>query len=304
MKGRYPWILVGIAGCSSSQDPEGTQALTEALATAGQSARATELGLSLPHAGASPHRMRATAELVLETSPEKRWMVRIERTIDRGEERRFRVTDTRFFTDSVRPVKDHEDGREILYDGGRLAVRRAAAPWRERAAWKGEERELLASAYDAMPALLSAFGPYLTWRAGEGPPQVIGLEVEWREAALDTSVAPRPVEPARLAELRDYDATLAGWLGVTHRPTRVSGRLAFKSGTQEVVAGELELSGSAQVEGTEAQFVARAKLAPEALPEVGFQIPADAMPPTRRRTWRMIEDVLGDELSPRYRPPP
>ncbi|PKN57336.1 MAG: hypothetical protein CVU56_11425 [Deltaproteobacteria bacterium HGW-Deltaproteobacteria-14] len=226
--------------------------------------------------------------------------VAITRTIDRGDGGRFRVRDERSVTEPDLPAT--ADGREALFDGSRFATRRRFGPWIERdVLYGGRERELR-EAYDLADGVLLAFGDYIRWKEDpRSEERLAGLTVRWAAATLDPRVAPRPLDKAALAALRDHATNWPAWVAATHRPRQIEGALA-RTREGEVVAGQLEVSGDALVEGVGNAFTISVRYAVSDLPKtVSFEIPEDVLPEARERTWRMIGGVLGDDLAPAYR---
>ncbi len=128
-----------------------------------------------------------------------------------------------------------------------------------------------------------------------------GARVTWSSVDLDPAVRPRALSEAELAALRDHDPTVASWIAATHRPTRVHGELA-KNDKGVVVAARIAIDGEAPgIEGP-ATFSLELSEGVAVLPgDATFELPAERLPESRERPWRMIEDVLGDGLLPPYK---
>jgi len=280
----------------------GDQALREALATtAGAGPGRVAPGAAVPFADADPHRMRVRASLRLDV-PDAPQVLAIDRTIDRGAGGRFRIVDHRARTEGA--GERLEEGREAVFDGERFASRRRFGPWVARDVLDGGHHRMLAEAYDLGRDLLGAFGDYLTFVEDPTADEAIaGLAVRWSAVELDPRVAPREMEPQELAALRDHTTHWTAWVAATHRPERVSGALARTRDGERWWVGTLEVSGTARVDGVTAAFVFEVEqvVSPVAGPEV-FELPGDLLPERRPRSWRMIDQVLGPDLLPPYRP--
>ena len=122
------------------------------------------------------------------------------------------------------------------------------------------------------------------------------------EARLRKDVATLPSATGSPESDRQHERAWPIWMGATHKVTSVSGTMARLEDTKHWVQGQLELAGQATVQGQSRPFTLRytAELSPRATRS--FEPPKDPVPATRPRTWRMIEDVLGDELRAVYRP--
>jgi len=290
--------LAALMGCGDGA-PGGEAALEQALSTTAGRTEGRFSPRPPPLSGSTPHRMKVRFELALKAPNGDRRVV-VDRRIDRGEGGRFRVVDDR--RAAVPELAERVDGREAVFDGQRFASRRRFGPWIERDLLYGGHERTLRDAYDLGAGVLAAFGDYITWQPdARGAATLAGVPVRWEMVSLNRRVAPRPLDAEALAELRDHVDNWRAWAAATHRPTRVSGELA-RTRSGEVVAGELEIGGQATVEGVTAEFTISLTYAVETLPkEAGFDLPKDVLPEARDRTWRMIRDVLGDDLSARYR---
>ncbi len=294
------------AGCAQVSEEAGERALEEALASTwrpGTGAEETTTAVTLPMQGAEPHRARLDGHFRIIESPGR--YVRLERTIDRGQAGAWRVRDDRVFGNPEVAALGNDEGREGVYDGkGRFAARRRWGRWMERETLGGHDHRYLTAAYDIAPELLGAFQPYIRWVPLEETETIAGVPVRWERAELDTAVAPRPMEAEALTALRDHVDNWKAWIAATHRPHRLSGRLAFRTdGSREPVAGELTISGSASVEDRNHAFEAELAIKVTPLPpDASFAIPEDVLPARRPRVWRMIRTVMGDALAEPYQP--
>jgi hypothetical protein len=208
---------------------------------------------------------------------------------------------------------------EAIFDGERLAVRRGHGPFIERDARDGLPARILSQMHDFGPAILTAFGDYLVLSPGAGrAPEVAGIRLAWSKVELDPAVAPKPMSESELAALRDHERHVFAWLAATLRPSQVTGRVAHVAGSDQsperLVEAELTLSGGARGSVTSPpggftldliqRVSALGESAIASLRErapADFTLPADLLPPDRPRPWKMIVDVLGDELLPPYR---
>lgn len=280
----------------------GDLALQQALATTAGRTEGRFSSNPRPLSSAAPHRMTVRCTIALTGAGGER-SVAITRTIDRGDGGRFRVRDERSAAEPDLPPTT--DGREAVFDGSRFATRRRFGPWIERdVLYGGRERELR-EAYDLADGLLLAFGDYIRWKEDpRSEERLAGLTVRWAAASLDFRVAPRPLAKAALEALRDHVRNWPAWVAATHRPRKIEGALA-RTRDGEVVAGQLEVSGDATVEGEASAFTISVSYAVSELPkQAGFALPAKGvLPEARERTWRMIEGALGDDLAAPYRAP-
>jgi len=297
--------LAAGAGGESEGDPPG--ALEQAIARA----RPPWMpGQELPRAmaGAGPHRMVVTAALRLDAPSGPQRLV-ITRTIDRGPKQAFAVEDGRAWTTpSVHegnPARTHEDRVVGRFDGRAFAERRGDGPWLERDVMDGHAERFLQRAYDLKALALEGLGDYLRWQdiapGPDRPATVAGVPVTWREVTLDPAVRPRALPAEELAALRQHTRDWPVWIAATHRPMRVDGRLAFTA-AGDIAMGRIEAVGVATVDGVEAAFGLTLEVAVSRLDDkVSFELPADRLPADRPRTWKMIEDVVGEGLGPIYR---
>lgn len=314
MRTLLPSIALALVACTSdASGPEG--ALEQALAHARPGATGDR--------AASPTRTpptRVEASLTLTfVRPDGSYSLAMHRTIDR-QDGRFRVVDERAFTaPSVVDPKVPLTRREVVesrFDGAAFAWRRGTGQWIERDARDGLPQATLDEALGLGTFALDAFGDYLvpTPRAPDvdHPPSLGGVAARWSSLALDPQIRPRALSPEDLTALRDHEPTVAKYLAATHRPTQVHGLVARATPAAaaptgglptagRVLAIELDLEGQASFdEGTSPFSLA---LSQKVLPlpdDVAFDLPAERLPDTRERPWKMIEDVLGERLLPPY----
>lgn len=305
-------LVVLLAACSDDAESGPTGALEAALVRARPAATSDEATARIAGslAAAAPHHMEITAELRIEPAGGVQ-RLQIARTIDRGPKGAFRIADRRTWSlPSVFPGNEPkvvDDRVTSVFDGAALAIRRADGPWVERDTLDGHAGRLLDAAYDLDGLVLGAFEDYLDWverPADETHPAVVaGLPVRWFGARLDPSVQPKVLDPEALAALRDHVDRWPAWVAATHRPMRVDGEVA-KDSRGELVLGQLEVVGIATVEGQDAPFVLRVAVTVAPAPsDATFALPAERLPVNRPRPWKMIESVLGDDLTPAYREP-
>ncbi len=296
-------LAAASAGCGDASTG-GAQRLEQALAqSAGQVDQGTVFSpIAVPLSEASPHRLRVRASLRLTVAGETREL-RLRRTVDRGEGGRFRVVASRQMIHPGGNDDGAEEGREGVFDGARFATRRRFAPWVERETMGQDELRFLRDACALAPGLLRAFGDYLALREDPTSDEILaGRAVRWAAVGLDPRVAPKALDRDALTALRDHVDHWPAWVAATHRPTEASGAIARDIETGQVVAGQLEVSGEANVDGAVGAFVFRVSHAVEALPKgASFALPQGVMAARRRRPWRMIREVMGDDLAPAYR---
>lgn len=300
----------GLTAVSCDVDaPSDDQALTAALAaTAGRTEGRGPT--ARPLEGADDHRLLVEAEIALEFEEGARRLV-FERVVDRraggrgvGDEGAapFRVVDRRTLHTAGAPTPRYDEGREGVFDGARFATRRRFGPWIEHDLLERGHERLLHEAHGLGEQIVAGFSDYLNWEEDPAADEVIaGIPVRWAEARLDARVAPRPLDAEALAALRDHEEHWPAWVAATHRPDRVTGRVARARRGGELVAARLEIRGRATVDGVSSPFAVTLEQRVEALPsKASLELPADVLPATRERSWRMIESVLGDSLAPIY----
>ena len=301
------WMIgwaVALLACSPSPEDTGLEALEEALS--GTRTLETRHGAGAqapPLANAGPHRSTIRVSLTLSGEDPGYRRISIDREISRGERGAFRIKDRRRWTEPALPVSGYDDGRDVLYDGERLLIRRMGAPWAEREAMGGHPERLLSEAYAMSRSIQSAFAHRLKWKPSkDAPPALAAANVSWFTASLNLrGAAPEPLTGA-LETDRDHEKHWAQWWGATHLVDEVEGSMARLAGSDDWIAGSLVLKGKATVDGVTQDFTLRYSASVEpSVPAKTFAIPEDVVPATRPRTWRMIEDVLGDELAPIYR---
>lgn len=298
-------MAAALAGCAPEPEQVGKAALDRALEGTRDGTEAPGTAFeSPPLAGASPHRLKVSSQFTLVEGSRVYRRIGATRVIDRGRDGAFRVVDHRRWSEPGMIQNGYDDGREGLYDGSRFAVRRRWGPWMERETVGGHAQRFLTQAYDVAPAVLGAFGPYIRWsRDGDGPTTIAGVGVTWERASLDPAVVPEPMGEEALVALRDHESRWTAWLRATHRPDHIEGKVAWLSdGRREMVAGHLEVRGSATVEGKTMPFDLVIRYEVEDLPERAlFLLPDSLAPATRPRPWKEIVDLLGDDLAPIYR---
>jgi len=293
-----------LVACNPSPEDTGPEALEAALS--GTRTLETRHGAGAkppPLANAGPHRSTIRVSLTLDGEEPGYRRISIDREIARGTQGAFRIKDRRRWTEPALPVAGYDDGRDVLYDGSRLLIRRLGAPWAEREAVGGHPERLLSEAYAMSRSIQRAFGHHLRWvPSKDAPPALSAANVSWFTVSLNLlGAAGEPVTGA-LETDRDHEKHWASWWGATHVVDEVEGNMARLEGSDDWVAGNLLLKGQATVDGVTMAFTLRysASVEPNVKPGT-FEIPKDVSPATRPRTWRMIEDVLGEELAPVYR---
>jgi len=300
-----------LVACGETPDgPSGAleRALLEARPAQASQEASDRIAGSLEAAAA--HRMDIDAELRIEP-PSGVQRLQITRRIERDGHPKgaFRSEDKRRWSlPSVFPGNDPkvvEDRVSAIFDGTTLVMQRADGPWIERDTLDGLPSRILTNLQDLDGLVLGAFSVYLRWverPADETHPAVVaGLPVRWFGARLEPSIQPKALDAASLAALRDSTHDWPQWVAATHRPMRVDGEVA-KDAKGELVLGKLEVVGIATVEGHDAPFVARvAVTVGPLLGDASFELPRERLPVNRPRTWKMIEDVLGDDLAPVYK---
>lgn len=318
------FLSFGLSSACSSEEGE-VGALERALAKARpmHEVVAPEVAATRPWDGGVPlpalvaHRLESELKVAV-TFGDKAQALTISRSIAR-EGRRFRFVERRVHREPslADPSASLETATrfEVIFDGERLALKRGTGPFIERDARDGLPARLLTQAHDLAPMVFSSFGDYLNETPSPGrAAELAGLRPEWRALSLDPAVRPRTMDEAELTALREHDKNVFAWAAATFRPTRVVGRVGRLGG--EPLECELSLAGGvkgpANAGGggftleltqrvsplTESAIATLSERAP-----ADFSLPKDALPPDRPRPWKMIEDVLGDELLPPYRAP-
>ena len=287
-----PLPLIGLCAllvCACGEDDSGSSGnLEQALAgTRSAEAQETTSAVTLPLGGAQPHHLRASGLFVLLPQPNHpARSIRLTRNIFRGPRGAFRIEDTRFWTDPLVAPDGRLDGREAVFDGEHLAVRRAWGPWMERDTVGRQHERLLLEAHDIAAAALDAFGPYLRFFDDpEGEVTLAGLPVKWERVSLETTVAPRPMEAEALSALREHTETWRSWLAATHPPKTISGRIARRvGGERELVAGKIVIEGTGTWGNQARPYRLEVNYEMGPLPpQVSMTLPADRLPPTRDR---------------------
>lgn len=326
MREALPLFVVSFvlsSACSSEEGEVG--ALERALAKARPmhevvdpataATRPWDGGVPLPDLVA--HRLESELKVVV-TFGDTVQALTISRSIAR-EGRRFRFVERRVHREPslADPAASLETATrfEVVFDGERLASKRGTGPFIERDARDGLPARLLTHAHDLAPMVFASFGDYLTETPSPGrAAELAGLRPEWRALSLDPTVRPRTMNEVELNALRDHDENVFAWAAATFRPTKVVGRVGRLGG--EPLECELSFAGgvrgpaNAGGGGFTLELTQRVSpLAESAIATLSerapadFSIPKDALPADRPRPWKMIEDVLGDELLPPYRTP-
>lgn len=305
MKRRCAMIgLSLLVACNPSPEDTGPEALEAALS--GTRTLQTRHGAGAqppPLANAGPHRSTIHVSLMLDGEEPGYRRISIEREITRGAKGAFHIQDRRRWTDPALSVAGYDEGRDVLYDGSRLLIRRLGAPWSEREAVGGHPERLLSDAYAMSRSIQRAFGHRLRWVASkDAPPALAAANVSWFTASLDLHGEPAPPVTGSLESDRDHDTHWASWWGATHVVDEVEGSMARLEGSDDWVAGNLLLKGMATMDGAKQSFALRYSASVETrIKASAFDIPKEVMPAKRPRTWLMIEDVMRDELAPIYR---
>ncbi len=322
MRPILPLLLAFILACSTEDGPEG--ALEAALARAKPMPGPLDLPATtwpepVPLRGLRAHVLDVdlSVRLVSTRGPQA---LAITRRIERRD-RMFRVSETRSHEEpsAADPTKQltHSERFEAVFDGTRIAVRRGEGPFIERDARDGLPTRTLTRLHDLAPFLLTSLkdDTRLEPLAPDEttPPSVEGLPVTWRRVVFLVEAERR--EPLDLMALRRRESTLAKWLGESLVVTRGGGRVAFVDGP-ELVDGagrpkpeaalvvDIALEGDARLGPGDgrAPFSLTFKQRLTPLGEGSFDLPAERLPEKRERPWKMVEEVLGDELLPPYRP--
>ena len=302
---RFCTLLLTVWGFGCSLDDLNREKLEEALATA-QVVPATDSGPASPvqYADYGPHEAELLLNYFIRPASGARHRVGIARRIIRGESGKFRIVDERSWTDPDISPRGADDGREVLFTGDVFATRRKWGPWKERPFWRGDHHEALAQAYDVIPTVLRMFEPHISRTPGSVE-TIMQREARWETLGLNTTPvldSERGRKDAKLASAFFDDKRMADWFQVTHKPEVVTGRVARREDNGEIVRAELTIQGQARVQRELAEFELNASL--NLLPYGSgdnFKPPKTLLPAERRRTWKMIEDVLGDSLREIYR---
>jgi hypothetical protein len=303
------WALIGwlavATGCS--QGEQHAARLEEALAGSRQDEEPSSArGNALPLEGADPHHLRMVGTFVLkEVGAGTGHSIEVTREVFRGKRQAYRLEEARFWTDPAVAPEGRQDGRQVVYDGQHLAVRRSWGPWMDRETVGAPQDRLLQDAHDIGPAVLEAFGPYMSFDEDpEGEAQLAGMRVRWERVRLDPAVAPRPLEPEALRALREHNEDWKTWIAASHKPLRIQGRIARRvDGQRELVAGNLKVEGIGTLEGERRDFMVLLSYEITPLPpHISLAAPRDRISARRQRPWKMVKEVLGGDLLPPYRP--
>ncbi|MGB0588429.1 MAG: hypothetical protein ACPGU1_02005 [Myxococcota bacterium] len=303
------WILLGLAlltgGCTPSE--QRAARLEEAMAGVRQEASPDAVqATDLPMQGAEPHHLRMVGTFVLrQVGASSGRSISVTREVYRGKRQAFRIEELRFWTDPVVAPEGRQDGRQAVFDGKALAVRRSWGPWMDRETVGAPQHQLLREAHDIGPSVLEAFGPYMIFREDpEGETTMSGVRVRWERVGLDSAVAPRPLEPEALKALREHDEDWKIWMAASHKPLTVKGRIARRvDAPHELVAGSLQIEGIGTFDDQRRDFMVLLDYEIGPLPpHASLVLPEETLPARRARPWKMVKEALGDELLPPYRP--
>lgn len=324
MRNALPFtLLLSLTPACSAEEGE-VGALEHALAKArpmhevvDPSSTASRPWEGVPLAALIAHRLESELKVVV-TIGTAAHSLTVSRSIAR-EGRRFRFVERRIHREPSLgdPSASVETATrfEVVFDGERLAIKRGTGPFIERDARDGLPARLLSQAHDLAPTVLASFGDYLTETPSPGrAPEVAGLRPQWRALSLDPGVRPRAMSEAELVSLRDHERDVFAWAAATFRPTKVTGRIGRLG--EEPLECELSLAGGVRgaTDGGGGGFTLELMQRVSPLGEsaiatlserapADFALPGDTLAPDRPRPWKMIEDVLGDELLPPYRTP-
>ena len=302
-------ILLSVAILSGCTEPEQRAALLEeALAgTKHHKDPAKANKTQVPLQGAAPHHLRMSGTFVLRhVGAGSGRSIEVTRNVYRGKSQAFRIEEMRFWTDPIVAPEGRQDGREVVFDGQELSVKRSWGPWMEREGVGAPQERLLTSAHDIAPSLMDAFGPYMVFRPDpEGETTLMGMEVRWERVGLDLAVKPKPLDAETLNMLREHDEKWKTWIAASHKALEIQGRIARRidSGQAgEVVAGKLKVQGIASWEQEQRDFiiVMDYEIAPLS-PHTSFARPEERVPARRERPWNMVKEALGEDLRPPYR---
>ena len=295
-----------LLGCSEAAEQRAAQ-LDEALAGTRQPRGDSQTRPhTLPLDDAEPHHLRMSGTFVLrEVGKSSGRSVQLSREVYRGKGGRYRIEEIRSWSDPVVAPEGREDGRTIVFDGERLAVRRSWGPWMEREIVGGQQTRLLAQAHDIGTSVLEAFAPYMRFsKDAEGDKTLAGMNVRWERVSLDHSVSPKPLDPKALSALREHTEDWTTWLAATHKPSRIEGRIARRlEGDRALIAGRLDLEGTAQrgAERRDFLLLLNYEIAPLP-PAISFDLPETMTPARRDRPWKMVKEALGEDLLAPYKP--
>ena len=304
---RWSWIGICLClfmtGCTASE--QRAARLEEALAgTRQEQASDAPQGTDLPMKGAQPHHLRMSGTFVLrQVGAGSGRSIEITREVFRGKKQAFRIEERRFWTDPVVAPEGRQDGRQVIYDGNALAVRRSWGPWMDRETVGDPQSELLRDAHDMGPSVLEAFGPYMSFRDDpEGEVTLAGMPVRWQRIGLDSAVAPKPLDAEALAALREHNEDWKIWMAASHKPLSIKGRIARRlDGPQELVAGTITIEGIGTFDSQRRDFMVLLNYEIGPLPpHVSLTAPKDRLSARRDRPWKMVKEALGDELLPPY----
>lgn len=259
---------------------------------------------ALPLSDLTPHHLRMSGTFVLrKVGAGSGRAIEVTRNLYRGKSNAFRLEEMRFWTDPVVAPEGRQDGRQAVFNGESLAVRRSWGPWMKRENVGGQHEALLRSAHDIAPAVMEAFSPYMVFRPDpEGDATIAGVAVRWERVGLDLAVQPRPLKADALKALREHEDDWKTWLAASHKPIEISGRIARRiDGDKDLVSGNLSIKGIGTWSDERRDFMLllNYEIAPLP-PHVSFEVSDEILPARRERPWRMVKDVLGDELLSPY----
>jgi hypothetical protein len=304
---RWLWVTVAalMGGCDGRDI--NAPALEAALATTRQqppegSAIETPLGVWMRDAG--PHRATISIDYRLDDEGGRTTRMFLQRSIDRYVEGPFRVEERRTWFETGAGREAHRSEAEAVYDGKRLVVRPGAGPWRERETWAGQQWELLRSTYAPIFEFSEAFEPYAKRTLDKEGLAVAGVAGQAFVLSLRPDVIPQRLTLEALASLRDHDQRWVRWLTATHRPMELTGFEVRPTAGGDPMACQWIIKGSV----TEGAFAASFRLTldvaisdlPPARP-IALPGQDEILPTHRPRIWAMIEDVLGERITPLYR---
>jgi len=291
------WVLLG---CSS--DDVNQAKLDEALsrARADDAPRVTRQGRSVPFASLPAHVATLTLQFTVGKGTMSRDRVSIRREVTRGAGGKYVIRDERTWSNPDLALRGVDDGRNVIFNGERLVSQRRWGPWKERDFWRGEHLDLLAAAYDIFPAMTEAFKPYLSWTDPEKT-TLLGRSAEKRIATYNTTPVMERLTKEQISGLRKKEGGWAQWIAQTHRPEEIYGEVIRVKGEDQVLTGQITITGTAEVDGQRHPFSVSLTMKVTPLQRKNaFALPKRILPKGRARTWSMITQVLGDALNPIY----
>jgi hypothetical protein len=290
-------------GCEGATPEKSTTALEAAIEeTRPVSQQSSGSAPRMPWQDTNPHRFKLFSKFVLESPTGQMHGVTVNRLIDRGLRGKYRIFDERMWVHPEEAADGELEGREILYDGEQLFIRRAWGPWMEREVLGGLETRYLLEAYEDIESLIQAFKPYMSWsELPEKGDTFMGVKVMWHSVTLDRQVEPREAKPEELTSMRLHETRWKEWLRLTHRPRKLEGRLAKRQdGIEAYMVGSFQVEGDVLVGSETWGFKAELRGRVLDLPLSSFEVPKDVLSSRRKRPWRMIRDVMGESLAEPY----